>query len=1093
MLAPPSPSIYTSAPVSSSTPPPRQPTSGSSAPGLATASATPPFTKRLEALVRGQTPATFSPVDDSALAFVTALAACSLHHKKTDTRLWLTHPNPRVRDRISAELDLWNVRPLLLPELPEPTAQEITAAPETIAERLAVLNTLCAPPASRKPQVVILSPESLNDAVPPPATLKKSALHLTIGGTTDPDDLEKQLTDNGYERVTQVHAHGQIARRGGIMDIFSWHASTPLRIEFFDTEIDSLREFDLDSQVSIRKIKQAEITPGEAEASATLADYLQTNDRLLAAGGTAPEQTHGTISDSGNADAEPLCCGSPLGTFDAGDFILNETRRHRFFHQIADWRHDHWTIYLTFSNKGERERFEELVDKKFFRNNTITPLSGELVQGFTVPSAKLAFLSSAELFGRYQTPQTRRKTTRIDHQRRARSQTALEDINNGDLIVHAEYGIGRFEGIELSDDGHEEIHIGYRDGATLSVPLDHSHLLSKYVGLGGKEPEPTRLGTSSWNKARTSAEKSILDYAAKLLQMQARRQTSPGYAHPPDNRWMWEFENSFHHTITPGQRDAIEDVKLDMESPKPMDRLICGDVGFGKTEVAIRAAFKAVTGGKQAAVLVPTTVLAEQHWRTFRERMSDYPIRIELLNRFRKASEIRETLKGLKNGNVDIVVGTHRLISRDVSYKDLGIAIIDEEQRFGVKHKERFKELFRNIDVLTLSATPIPRTLYLSLMGARDMSTIDTPLPGKVPINTSIHGYDERIIRDSIRRELKRGGQIFFLHNRVQSIDLVKAALKKLVPEASCVVGHGQMEKDELEVVMRAFVQGKADILLATTIIESGIDIPNANTIIIDRADRFGLADLYQLRGRVGRAGGQAYAVLLLPRDLIHGDARKRINAIRQYTALGSGFKIAMRDLEIRGAGNLLGTRQSGHIAAVGFDLYCQLLRQSIDRLRDGKASHRIDVTLRADFLVFNETDLAQLNTATNDLQKTPTPIGNLGAYLPATYMPEARLRISAYRELAELISLKELKALRARWIDRFGKPPAPARHLLLTTELKLTAAAASISTIEIREQKLMLTRNGKFITLTGKRFPRLASTKPLQKLKESLAMLQSI
>ena len=1061
-------------------------------PGIAKAHASPLFKKQLEMLARGQKTAAFEQVDPSALAFVTALSAHALHSPGKGARIWITHPNPRVRDRIAAETDLWDIHPLLIPDLPDAGDDEITAAPETIAGRLAVMNLLCSPAPPTKPQVVILAPQTLSDASPSPRTLRDSALKLSLGDDLDPDLLEKQLTGHGYERVTQVHAHGQIARRGGIMDLFSWHASTPLRIEFFDTEIESLREFDIDSQVSIRRVKQAEITLAEAEHNATVAHYMRADDRLLAAGDDIPESAHGIIAEAGELGSTPLCSGSPLGTYEAGDFILNETRRHRFFQQIADWKRDAWTTFLTFSNKGEKDRFEELVDKDFFTSGAVIPLAGELVQGFTVPSAGLAFISSAELFGRYQTPQTRRKTTRLDHQRRARAQTALEDINAGDLVVHAEYGVGRFEGIDHDDQGQEEIHIGYRDGAILSVPLDHSHLLSKYVGLGGKDPDLTRLGSASWSKARSSAEKSIFDYAAKLLQMQAERETVSGHPHPPDTRWMWEFENSFHHNVTPGQRDAIADVKEDMESAKPMDRLICGDVGFGKTEVAIRAAFKAVTGGKQAALLAPTTVLAEQHWRTFRERMSDYPIRIELLNRFRKASEVKETLQGLKDGSVDIVIGTHRLISKDVAYKNLGVAIVDEEQRFGVKHKERFKEMFRNIDVLTLSATPIPRTLYLSLMGARDMSTIDTPLPGKVPINTSIHGYDEKIIRESIRRELKRGGQVFFLHNRVQSINTVQRILKKLVPEASCVVGHGQMEKDELEVVMRTFVQGKADILLATTIIESGIDIPNANTIIIDRADRFGLADLYQLRGRVGRAGGQAYAILLLPRDLINSDARKRINAIQQYTALGSGFKIAMRDLEIRGAGNLLGTKQSGHIAAVGFDLYCQLLRQSIDRLRDGKTSQRVDVTLRADFLRFSETD-SRPPKPENEPTGKASPGNILGAYLPTSYMPEARLRISAYKELAELISSKELKALHTRWVDRFGRLPAPAKHLLTATELKLAAAAASITTVEIREQRLMLTRNGEYIFLTGKRFPRLTQVTPVKKLEETLAMLKSI
>lgn len=398
---------------------------------------------------------------------------------------------------------------------------------------------------------------------------------------------------------------------------------------------------------------------------------------------------------------------------------------------------------------------------------------------------------------------------------------------------------------------------------------------------------------------------------------------------------MWEFESSFPFRETQDQLRAIAQTKADMESTRPMDRLICGDVGFGKTEVAIRAAFKCVTGGRQAAVLVPTTVLAEQHFRTFKERMSEYPVRIEMLSRFSSAADIRSTLEGLRTGAVDIVIGTHRLISDDVSMKNLGLVVIDEEQRFGVRHKEKFKERFKGIDVLTLSATPIPRTLYIALMGARDMSSIETPPVNRQPVQTSVCPYDERIMKKAMERELERGGQIFLLHNRVKTIELFRDRIQALVPKARIVIGHGQMPKEELEKVMRTFVQGKADILLATTIIESGIDIPNANTIIIDRADRFGLADLYQLRGRVGRAGHRAYAYLMLPRSAATtGDARKRVSAIKQYTELGSGFKIAMRDLEIRGAGNLLGTQQSGHIAAIGFDLYCQLLQQSIAQMQ---------------------------------------------------------------------------------------------------------------------------------------------------------------
>ncbi len=573
-----------------------------------------------------------------------------------------------------------------------------------------------------------------------------------------------------------------------------------------------------------------------------------------------------------------------------------------------------------------------------------------------------------------------------------------------------------------------------------------------------------------------------MDYAAQLLRVQAERQGEVGFAHPPDSRWMWEFERSFHYTETTDQRRAIDETKLDLESTRPMDRLICGDVGFGKTEVAIRGAFKAITSGKQVAILVPTTVLAEQHWRTFRERMSDYPIRIDLLNRFRTASEVRETIAGLEDGSVDLVIGTHRLVSGDVKFKDLGLVVVDEEQRFGVAHKEKFKQLFRQVDVLTLSATPIPRTLYMALMGARDMSTIDTPPPNRVPVSTTVCAYDERIIRDAIRREMKRGGQTFFLHNRVKTIDMMASKIRELVPEAKVLIGHGQMDKDDLEVVMHAFVKGEADVLLATTIIETGIDIPNANTILIDRADRFGLADLYQLRGRVGRAGEKAYAILLLPRDMMTvGDARKRINAIKEYTALGSGFKIAMKDLEIRGAGNLLGTKQSGHISQIGFELYCQLLRQSVDRLKGRKDAPRGETSFKADFICFSETAYAR---------EDPKLV--LPAFLPAAWLEETKVRITAYREISEAGTLKAIDALEASWRDRFGRIPEAAARLLEITRIKALAAAEGIASVEISGQRLMLHRNGDYILLEGRRFPRLQSANPRGKLTEAVTLLQN-
>jgi transcription-repair coupling factor (superfamily II helicase) len=529
-----------------------------------------------------------------------------------------------------------------------------------------------------------------------------------------------------------------------------------------------------------------------------------------------------------------------------------------------------------------------------------------------------------------------------------------------------------------------------------------------------------------------------------------------------------------------------------MEKPKPMDRLICGDVGFGKTEVAIRAAFKTVMDGKQVAILVPTTVLAQQHFNVFRERMADYPVRIELLSRFRTRREQQRVVKDLTAGAVDIVIGTHRIIQSDIAFKDLGLVVIDEEQRFGVLHKEKFKRLRTMVDVLTLSATPIPRTLYLALTGARDMSTIQTPPHDRLPVETIAVQYDERVIRDAIQRELNRGGQVFFLHNRVMTIETMRAKLQTLVPSARIVVGHGQMESDELEEVMTKFVNGEADVLLSTTIIESGLDIPNANTIIIDRADRFGLSDLYQLRGRVGRYKHQAYAVLLLPRHArLLTDVRKRISAIRQYSTLGSGFKIAMRDLEIRGAGNLLGAEQSGHITAVGFELYCQLLKQSVGALKGGKVKPRVEVRIALDFVEMNAADEGGAGS----------PLPAVGAHgvtrpttagLPHNYVTEPQHRIEIYRKLAQATDKSALDTVQKELRDRFGPLPPTVELLLQIAELKILASDKSVTGIEVNDDKLMLTRHGDFIQLGGK-FPRLAKKEAKARLKEIKRLLLAI
>ncbi len=1071
----------------------------------------PEITARLAPLATGAGEAVLDHAAEASHGFLAALVVMAAKASKK-TRLWLVCDLPRHRERLAAELELWGVSALVLPEGPVAATEGAIADPESAAEWFSVLEIL----ARAEHCSVICGSEAFVGKAPSPAALRASRTPLIAGSQLDPAELARILMNHGYERVPSVAARGQFAVRGGIVDLFAWQAPKPLRLEFFDTELESIREFDLDSQASTTKLAEADLLLAEPSVEATVGDYRRAGDLMISFAAEMERPDVRILEAAAEFNREEdfslACFGSPFGTFEAGDFILEEARRERFFRQLNEWQREGWEVAMVFGNKGEEERFAELAGKQLERDLGIIPIRGELLAGFTVPILKLAVLSSSELFGRYRAPGMARRTT-LEKARAARARASVEEMEEGDLVVHYEYGIGRFLGIQAGDGGDELI-LEYRDGAHLCVPLEQAHLVGKYVGLGGKTPDLNKLGGSAWKTARKAAENSILDYAAQLLRIQAERQTEAGFAHPPDTRWMWEFERSFHYTETPDQRRAIEETKMDLEAPRPMDRLICGDVGFGKTEVAIRAAFKAITADKQVAILVPTTVLAEQHWHTFRERMSDYPVRIDLLNRFRSPAEIRDTLTGLANGSVDLVIGTHRLLSGDVTFKNLGLAVVDEEQRFGVAHKERFKEIFRQVDVLTLSATPIPRTLYMALMGARDMSTIETPPPNRVPVATTVCAYDERVIRDAIRREMKRGGQVFFLHNRVKSIDHMRSRLAQLVPEARILVGHGQMDKDDLERVMHTFVKGQADVLLATTIIETGIDIPNANTILIDRADRFGLADLYQLRGRVGRAGEQAYAILLLPRDMMTvGDARKRIHAIKQYTALGSGFKIAMRDLEIRGAGNLLGTKQSGHIAQIGFDLYCQLLRQSVERLKSRKdAPSQVATTFKADFIVTSEAvwhasasqPASLLPTKKSKPSADPAaslfsssavhipPPAGLPAFIPAAWLSDTSLRISAYRDLADATNPPAVDRLETAWRDRFGRLPEPAGRLLEIAHIKALAASLGIASVEIQGQRLMLHRNGEYILLEGRRFPRLQSATTKEKLAEAISLLKN-
>lgn len=1028
--------------------------------------------------------------------------------------VWLVCNDLRHQERVQNEFETWGITSHFLPELEAVQSEEAILDPEIGAERLHVLHSILerkkAPLGTQPPIVVNLLADSLDDEVAMPDHLLRRTLTLGEGVDLPPAVLIGQLNDAGYEEHAQLFARGQYAVRGGIIDIFSFHANVPVRVEYFDTELESLREFDINSQTSIGKVSESTVvlSDGSLESSAPMRSWIDSSADLVIGCDSWDDDLDIVVCEDPPADTGETSTltidglttlASPVGSFDVGEMLLSEAKHAAFVKQVREWSADGWSVMMIFSNEGEIERFYELLSDAPDVSSLIGAHIGKLAFGFTVAPAKLAILSADEVFGRFQVTRARKRFNREVRQRRVSHAVDIKELQPGDHVVHADYGIGKFRGLvpqpgaDGNDATKEVLVLEYAGDARLFVPLDQAHLVSRYVGTSAKPPALHTLGDQRWQRLRKKAEKSIFDYAAKMLSIQAEREQTNGLNHGADNKWQWDFEHSFPYRETTDQLTAIRDTKADMESSRPMDRLICGDVGFGKTEVAIRAMFKCVMGGHQAVMLCPTTVLAQQHFDNFRRRMSDYPVTIALMSRLQKPAEQRKIAKGLADGSIDIVIGTHRVVSNDIVYHKLGLAVVDEEQRFGVRHKDVFKERFRLIDLLTLSATPIPRTLYFSLMGAREMSTIETPPPNRLPVQTTVCPYDERVIRTAINRELKRGGQVYFLHNRVKTIGKMKEKLQALAPDARIVIGHGQMDSRELEDVMHTFVRGDADILIATTIIESGIDIPNANTIFIDRADRFGLADLYQLRGRVGRAGHKAYAYLLLPRDMMTvGDARKRMNAIREYSTLGAGFKIAMRDLEIRGAGNLLGTQQSGHIAAIGFDLYCQLLKQSIAQLSGKPAGARADVPLHIDFLAFSDADYIRSRKKSPKAKNDKPTVKKLPAFIPADYITEPKLRIVAYRNLAECTNQKELESLNANWVDRFGKLPPAAKHLLLANQLRVAAAHANVSAVEIKSDRLMLTKNRDYILINGK-FPRLSASGAPAKLRQAIEMVKTI
>ena len=1109
----------------------------------------------------------------------------------------------KTQETFQQDLETWvafagdGARPLFYPSWEILPHEARLPHADVISERLETLIALtdAAKGKNAKAPVVVTEVTALLQRTFSAEMLKARTRRLERGDRVEPLDLIEWLEEQGYEPEAQVTQKGEIALRGGILDVYPMTSPWPVRLEFFGDELESLRHFDPITQISRDQITFAALPPGgelgilKREVAganrppATLLDYLPSgsifliceperiSERANQYAGQTPENDPFFISwedfgdemnakgmtrlelaeaDADVADSAPdvqLRFGSldafrPLGER-APEPQIAEAQRREFFAQLHRWSRQGHAVRVFCNNDGERGRFEEIWrDYGFEKDARLLLHIGALSRGFIHDESKLVVVTDAEIFGRYKVQRPRR--LKSPHAQGTRSALDIDftEFEEGDYVVHLQHGIGRYVGLKVlpvtagrknvdpnvtpPDAGQECLVIEYapsdpeQAAPKLYVPVTEAHLVGKYVGAGKARPPLNTLGGARWAKAKAQAEHAVRDVAGELLSIQAARESQAGHAFAEDNPWQREFESAFIYEETPDQMRAIVETKGDMERPKPMDRLICGDVGFGKTEVAIRAAFKAVMDGRQVAVLVPTTVLAQQHFNTFRERMADYPVRIELLSRFRSTRERGRVVRDLPAGAVDIVIGTHRLLQNDIAFKDLGLVVIDEEQRFGVMHKEKFKRLRRLVDVLTLSATPIPRTLYLALTGARDMSTIETPPQDRLPVETIVAQYDERLIRDAIQRELNRGGQVFFLHNRVSTIDVMAQKLRGLLPQARIVVGHGQMHADELEEVMTKFVNGEADVLLSTTIIESGLDIPNANTIIIDRADRFGLSDLYQLRGRVGRYKHQAYAYLLLPRHAgLLADARKRITALKQYSTLGSGFKIAMRDLEIRGAGNMLGPEQSGQITAVGFELYCQLLKQSISALKGEKVKRRIEVRAHFDFLALSpgeetreapspvtekRTEGLEINVPREvasyigeeefqpEAQNQKTAVERTSAFIPLSYAAEARQRIEIYRKLAQAGEKAALERLRAELRDRFGPLPAAVELLLLVAELKILAGEKGVTAIEVKEDKLMLTRNNDYIMLGGK-FPRLAKKDAKERLKEIKRLLLAL
>lgn len=989
---------------------------------------------------------------DGAWGSSSALVAATLASEAT-APLLIVLPRLSEVDDFAADLAPYVSQPPRVFPAWETLPKERSVSDQVFGARLRVLQEL---ESSEPPKVIVTCFAALMQPVPTRESRKAGTRTIEVGKDLEVDEFLKWLVAQGFERVPSIEAPGEFAVHGGILDIFPPDAADPLRVELFGDEIDSIRRFDVETQRKVEDLKSvaltivgpkeeskpakkakdsAEAAPAVASEGASFIDMLPAESwivlselqdlveegRSYLARLDNPKGLFSTEATLSRVTTHPTVTVSALaGSTTETTCHLKIESIERFsgpraevLNELASVIGRDETVLIACHNAGEQERLGELLKESVPElAPRVTLCLGTVTRGFRLVRDRIVVLSDNELFNRVEIRRTVRKRRRME----ARAIDSFLDLKEGDLVVHLSHGIGRFRGMELlekEDAKEEHLSIEFRDGVMIYVPVSLIHLVQKYVGASKGSPPLSKVGGTAWAGSKNRVAQAVQDMASDMLKLQAQRAHKPGFACPPDSHLQQEFDAAFPYVPTEDQVKAIEDSKLDLIRDRPMDRLICGDVGFGKTEVAMRAVFKMVDAGKQVAVLVPTTVLAEQHFRSFSERMAEFPVRVDVLSRFRSPKEAKELLLKMEEGRVDVVIGTHRMVQKDVKFKDLGLLVIDEEQRFGVDAKEMLKRVRLSVDVLTLSATPIPRTLHMSLLGIRDISNLTTPPQDRMAIETRIVRWDADLIKQAIVREMNRGGQVFFVHNKVYDIEFVAERLQSIVPEARIAIVHGQMNEHELERNMLDFVRHRADILLATTIIESGVDIPNANTMFIDQAENYGLADLHQLRGRVGRYKHRAYCYLLLDESKsLTSIAARRLKAIEEFSELGAGFKISMRDLEIRGAGNILGTEQSGHISTVGYELYCQLLENAVRSLKGMPAREHPHV----------DVELAMV------------------AFLPNSYVPAGRPKIDLYRKISSVATLEELGELGDEMRDRFGPLPVEAQQLLLVRELQLHA-----------------------------------------------------